>query len=160
MTKYQIRGGNRLHGEIEISGAKNAAVGIIPAALMVDGVCRIENVPQISDVTLILQILRELGANVKTINRTTVEIDCSNVCNRQVSMELGRTIRASYYLVGALMGRFGWAEVPMPGGCALGGRPIDQHIKGFAAMGGKLNVRGGIIFANVPDATRLNGGQV
>ena len=128
MTKYQIRGGNRLHGEIEISGAKNAAVAILPAALMVDGVCRIENIPQISDVTLILQILQELGADVRTVNRTTVDIDCSRVRNRKVSMEQGSKIRASYYLVGALLGRFGWAEVPMPGGCDLCGRPIDQHI--------------------------------
>ena len=111
MTKYQIMGGNRLHGEIEISGAKNAAVAIIPAALMVDGVCRIENIPQISDVTLILQILQELGATVKTINRTTVDIDCSRIRNQKVSMERGSKIRASYYLVGALLGRFGWAEV-------------------------------------------------
>ena len=88
MTKYLIEGGHPLHGTIEISGAKNAAVAIIPAALLVDGVCRIENVPQISDVTLILQILRELGADVRTINRTTVEIDCSHIRNRQVPYEL------------------------------------------------------------------------
>ena len=138
MTKYLIEGGHPLHGTIEISGAKNAAVAIIPAALLVDGVCRIENVPQISDVTLILQILRELGADVRTINRTTVEIDCSHIRNRQVPYELARKIRASYYLVGALLGRFGWAEVPLPGGCNLGGRPIDQHIKGFEAMGASV----------------------
>ncbi len=160
LTKYQIKGGNRLHGEIEISGAKNAAVAIIPAALMVDGVCRIENIPQISDVTLILQILQELGAEVKTVNRTTVDIDCSRIRNQKVSVERGSKIRASYYLVGALLGRFGWAEVPMPGGCDLGGRPIDQHIKGFAAMGGKLDVRGGIIYADIPNGQRLTGGQV
>ena len=157
---YQITGGNRLYGEIEISGAKNAAVAIIPAALLVDGVCRIENIPQISDVTLILQILQELGAQVRTVNRTTVDIDCSHIRNQPVSMERGSKIRASYYLVGALMGRFGWAEVPMPGGCDLGGRPIDQHIKGFAAMGGKLDVRGGVIYAQIPGGSRLTGGQV
>ena len=160
MTKYQIRGGNRLHGEIEISGAKNAAVAIIPAALMVDGVCRIENIPQISDVTLILQILQELGADVRTVNRTTVDIDCSHIRNRKVSMEQGSKIRASYYLVGALLGRFGWAEVPMPGGCDLGGRPIDQHIKGFAAMGAQVEVRNGYIDAKCTNAGRLTGGQV
>ena len=160
MTKYQIRGGNRLHGEIEISGAKNAAVAIIPAALMVDGVCRIENIPQISDVTLILQILQELGATVKTINRTTVDIDCSRIRNQKVSMERGSKIRASYYLVGALLGRFGWAEVPMPGGCDLGGRPIDQHIKGFAAMGAQVEVRNGYIDAKIAASNRLCGGQV
>ena len=160
MTKYQIKGGNRLRGEIEISGAKNAAVAIIPAALMVDGVCRIENIPQISDVTLILQILQELGAEVKTVNRTTVDIDCSRIRNQKVSMDRGSKIRASYYLVGALLGRFGWAEVPMPGGCDLGGRPIDQHIKGFAAMGAQVDVRNGYIDARCIAANRLTGGQV
>ena len=160
MTKYQIHGGTPLHGTIQISGAKNAAVAIIPAALLVDGTCRIENIPQISDVTLILQILQELGADVRTVNRTTVDVDCSRVRNRQVPYELARKIRASYYLVGALLGRFGWAEVPLPGGCDLGGRPIDQHIKGFVAMGAEVEVRNGLIYAQVPDRGRLTGGQV
>ena len=160
LTKYQIRGGCRLHGTIEISGAKNAAVAILPAALLVDGVCRIENIPQISDVTLILQILQELGADVKAVNRTTVEVDCTRIRNRQVPYELARRIRASYYLVGALLGRFGWAEVPLPGGCDLGGRPIDQHIKGFVAMGAEVDVRNGLICAKMPGGGRLQGGQV
>ena len=160
MTKYQIHGGKPLHGTVQISGAKNAAVAIIPAALLVDGTCRIENIPQISDVTLILQILQELGADVRTVNRTTVDVDCSRVRNRQVPYELARKIRASYYLVGALLGRFGWAEVPLPGGCDLGGRPIDQHIKGFVAMGAEVEVRNGLIYAQVPDRGRLTGGQV
>ncbi len=160
MTKYQIRGGNPLHGTIEISGAKNAAVAILPAALLVDGVCRIENIPQISDVTLILQILQELGADVRVVNKTTMDVDCSRVRSRQVAYELGRKIRASYYLVGALLGRFGWAEVPLPGGCDLGGRPIDQHIKGFVAMGAEVDVRNGLIYARVPDGGRLAGGQI
>ena len=160
MTKYLIHGGNPLHGTIHISGAKNAAVAIIPAALLVDGVCRIENVPQISDVTLILQILRELGADVRLVNRTTVEVDCSHIRNRQVPYELARKIRASYYLVGALLSRFGWAEVPLPGGCDLGGRPVDQHIKGFVAMGAEVEVRNGLIDAHVPNGARLSGGQV
>ena len=160
LTKYQIHGGKPLHGTIEISGAKNAAVAIIPAALMVDGVCRIENVPQISDVTLILQILRELGADVRTVNRTTVDVDCSHIRNRQVPYELGRKIRASYYLVGALLGRFGWAEVPLPGGCDLGGRPIDQHVKGFEALGAEVEVRNGLIYAQVPQGGRLTGSSV
>ena len=114
LTKYQIRGGNPLHGTIEISGAKNAAVAIIPAALMVDGVCRIENIPQISDVTLILQILRELGAEVKTVNRTTVDVDCSHIRNRQVPYELARKIRASYYLAGALLAASVGPRCPCP----------------------------------------------
>ncbi len=160
LTKYLIQGGKPLHGTIQISGAKNAAVAIIPAALLVDGVCRIENVPQISDVTLILQILRELGADVRVINRTTVEVDCSHIRNRQVPYELARKIRASYYLVGALLSRFGWAEVPLPGGCDLGGRPVDQHIKGFVSMGAEVDVRNGLIYARVPGGCRLSGGQV
>jgi UDP-N-acetylglucosamine 1-carboxyvinyltransferase len=160
LTKYLIHGGNPLHGTIHISGAKNAAVAIIPAALLVDGVCRIENVPQISDVTLILQILQELGADIRTVNRTTVEVDCSHIRNRQVPYELARKIRASYYLVGALLSRFGWAEVPLPGGCDLGGRPVDQHIKGFVAMGAEVDVRSGLIYARVPNGSRLAGGQV
>ena len=159
MTKYHIQGGTPLSGTITISGAKNAAVAIIPAALLVDGVCRIENIPQISDVTLILQILQELGADVRTINRTTVDIDCSHIRNRQVPYELARRIRASYYLVGALLGRFGWAEVPLPGGCDLGGRPIDQHIKGFVSMGADVDVRNGLICAKVAGG-RLAGGQI
>ena len=160
LYKYQIRGGRPLHGTIEISGAKNAAVAILPAALLVEGVCRIENIPQISDVSLILQILRDLGADVRTVNRTTMDIDCSNVRNRQVPYELARKIRASYYLVGALLGRFGWAEVPLPGGCDLGARPIDQHIKGFVAMGAEVDVHSGLVCAQVPGFGRLPGGQV
>ena len=159
MTKYLIRGGKPLHGSIEISGAKNAAVAILPAALLVNGKCRIENVPQISDVTLILQIMQELGADVRTVNRTTLDIDCSRIQNKPVPYELARKIRASYYLVGALLGRFGWAEVPLPGGCDLGGRPIDQHIKGFEAMDAHVEVRNGYIYADVADH-RLKGGQV
>ena len=159
MTKYLIRGGNPLHGSIEISGAKNAAVAILPAALLVNGKCRIENVPQISDVTLILQIMQDLGAEVRVVNKTTLDIDCSHIHNKPVPYELARKIRASYYLVGALLGRFGWAQVPPPGGCNLGGRPIDQHIKGFVAMGANVEVRNGLIYAEVPGG-RLKGGQV
>ena len=159
MTKYVIHGGKPLHGEVEISGAKNAAVAIIPAALLVDGVCRIENIPQISDVTLILNILQELGADVRTVNRTTVDVDCSRIRNAKVPHELARKIRASYYLIGALLGRFGSAQVPPPGGCDFGGRPIDQHIKGFVAMGADVDVRGGYIHATAKGG-RLVGAQV
>ena len=160
MTKYVIRGGKPLYGEIDISGAKNAAVAIIPAALLVDGICRIENIPQISDVTLILNILQELGADVRTVNRTTVDIDCSHIRNAKVPNELARKIRASYYLIGALLGRFGSAQVPPPGGCHLGDRPIDQHIKGFVAMGAEVDVRGGFVNAWVKNGKRLSGAQV
>lgn len=159
MTKYLIHGGKPLHGEVEISGAKNAAVAIIPAALLVDGVCRIENIPQISDVTLILNILQDLGAEVRTVNRTTVDIDCSHIRNARIPYELARKIRASYYFIGALLSRFGSAEVPPPGGCDFGGRPIDQHIKGFVAMGADVDVQGGFIHA-VAKGGKLVGTQV
>ena len=117
MTKYIVQGGKPLFGEVEISGAKNAAVAIIPAALMVDGVCRIENIPQISDVTMSLRILERLGAVIRSINPHTVEIDCSHIHSTRTDYELSRKIRASYYLIGSLLGRFGQAEVAMPGGC-------------------------------------------
>lgn len=159
MTKYVIHGGRPLHGEIDISGAKNAAVAIIPAALLVDGTCRIENIPQISDVTLILKILQELGADVRTVDRTTVDIDCTRIRNAPVPDMMARKIRASYYLIGALLGRFGAAEVPPPGGCHLGARPIDQHIKGFVAMGAEVDVHGGFIHARSKNG-RLQGAQV
>ena len=109
MTKYIVHGGKPLFGEVEISGAKNAAVAIIPAAILVDGVCRIENIPQISDVTAILKILEQLGASIRTINRHTVEIDSRHIHTTRTSYELSRKLRASYYLIGALLGRFGRA---------------------------------------------------
>ena len=160
MDKYIITGGHKLYGEVEISGAKNAAVAIIPAALMVDGICRIENIPQISDVTMCLKILADLGANVRTINRHTVEIDCTHIHSVRTNYELCSKIRASYYLVGSLLGRFGRAEVAMPGGCQFGGvRPIDQHVKGFAALGAKVALESGYIHASV-ESGRLKGANI
>jgi len=160
LTKYVIHGGRPLHGEVEISGAKNAAVAILPGALLVNGVCRIENVPNISDVTLILGIMENLGAKIRFINPTTVEVDSTSVYKQTVPYELGRHIRASYYLIGALLGRFGKAAVPLPGGCDLGDRPIDQHLKGFNAMGGRTDVEGGFVFASAPADARLKGASV
>ena len=159
MTKYIVQGGHPLFGEVRISGAKNAAVAIIPAALLVDGVCRIENIPQISDVTALLKILEQLGANVRFLNRSDVEIDCRHIATTQVSQELAHKIRASYYLIGALLGRFGEAEVSMPGGCNFGGvRPIDQHVKGFVAMGAE--VREGDFICAKADGGRMKGANV
>ena len=140
-----IRGGRELYGEITVSGAKNAAVAIITAALLVDGVCRIENIPQISDVTLFFSILEELGARVRVLNRHAIEIDCRAIHSTRPSYDLARRIRASYYLLGALLGRFGQATVAMPGDCNFGVRPIDQHIKGFTTMGADVSVEGGFI---------------
>ena len=145
MNKYMIRGGRELFGEVTVSGAKNAAVAIIPAALLVDGVCRIENIPQISDVTLFFSILEELGAKVRVLNQHAIEIDCPAIHSTRPSYDLARRIRASYYLLGALLGRFGQATVAMPGGCNFGVRPIDQHIKGFTTMGAEVSVEGGFI---------------
>ena len=148
MLKYVINGGKPLYGEVEISGAKNAAVAIIPAALMVDGVCRIENLPQISDVSTLFSILKEMGAVIKVVNKRTVDIDCSHIGTSRATFDKMRRIRASYYLIGALLGRFGKADVAMPGGCNFGGvRPIDQHIKGFSAMGARVGVRNGVVYA-------------
>ena len=140
-----IHGGRPLHGEIEISGAKNAAVAIIPAALMVDGVCRIENMPQISDVDMLLKILQGLGARVEYLSPSAVEIDCTQVRFTEPPYDLMRKIRASYYFIGSMLGRFGSAKTTMPGGCNFGVRPIDQHIKGFTTMGAEVSVEGGFI---------------
>ena len=159
MTKYIVQGGQPLFGEVRISGAKNAAVAIIPAALLVNGVCRIENIPQISDVTALLKILEQLGAKVRFLNRSDVEIDCRRIATTQVSQELAHKIRASYYLIGALLGRFGEAEVSMPGGCNFGGvRPIDQHVKGFVAMGAE--VREGDFICAKADGGRMKGANI
>ena len=149
MDKFVIRGGKPLFGEVTVSGAKNAAVAIIPAAVMVDGVCRIENIPMVSDVLIQLEILRELGCGVRVINKDTVEIDASTLNTSSAVSDLNRKMRASYYLIGAFLGRFGKAEVAMPGGCNFGGvRPIDQHMKGFEALGAKMDIRNGIVCAD------------
>ena len=159
MTKYIINGGKPLNGEVEISGAKNAAVAIIPAALMVDGICRIENLPQISDVSTLLSILKEMGADIKVVNKRTIDIDCSCIGTSKATFDMMRRIRASYYLIGALLGRFGCADVAMPGGCNFGGvRPIDQHVKGFTAMGADVYVKNGIVSAVT--GGRLRGSSV
>ena len=159
LTKYIVEGGRPLFGEVTISGAKNAAVAIIPAALLVDGVCRIENIPNISDVEMLLNILDDLGAKIRFLTPTSVEIDSRSTRSTQVSQELAHKIRASYYLIGALLGRFGEAEVSLPGGCNFGGvRPIDQHVKGFAAMGADVQ-EGDFIVARARDG-RLRGASV
>ena len=159
MEKYVINGGKPLQGEVDISGAKNAAVAIIPAALMVDGVCRIENMPQISDTDMLLTILSQLGAKVRVLCPGTIEIDSRNVRFCDAPFELMRKIRASYYLIGAMLGRFGSAKTTMPGGCNFGVRPIDQHIKGMTALGAEVDVRNGFVYAEVPDG-KLHGAKI
>ena len=159
LEKYIIHGGTALRGEVEISGAKNAAVAIIPAALMVDGVCRIENIPQISDTDMLLTILKELGAKIRFINNSTIEIDCTDVRYQDAPYDLMRKIRASYYLIGAMLGRFGSAKTTMPGGCNFGVRPIDQHIKGMTALGADVDVKNGFVYADARDG-RLHGARI
>ena len=132
-------------GEVEISGAKNAAVAILPATILAAGKCVIENLPAISDVMVSLQILSELGARVRLINKNTYEIDTTYLSCTEVPNELSRQMRASYYFLGALLGRFGNAQVAMPGGCNLGPRPIDQHLKAFTALGAEDSVEYGMI---------------
>ena len=138
MAKYEISGGVPLTGSVTVSGAKNAAVAILPAALLVSGPCRIENVPDISDVRILLDILAGMGAQIERPAPNVVEIDCTNVPECEPDPDLVRKMRASYYLMGALLGRFGKAHVVLPGGCNFATRPIDQHIKGFAALGAEV----------------------
>ena len=139
MAKYEICGGIPLNGTVNISGAKNAAVAILPAALLVSGVCRIENVPDISDVRILLDILQGMGARIRTPEPHVVEIDCTDVQCSEPDSALVCKMRASYYLMGALLGRFGKAHVALPGGCNFASRPIDQHIKGFEALGADVD---------------------
>ena len=140
MEKIVINGQVPLHGEISISGAKNAVAAILPATILAQDVCRIENIPSISDVSYTLRILQELGANIKTISRNTLEIDTTHINGFTVTHELTKHMRASYYFVGALLGCFGRARVAMPGGCDLGVRPIDQHIKGMELLGASVSI--------------------
>ena len=153
MEKYVIHGGKPLFGEVNIGGAKNAAVAIIPAAILVDGVVRIENIPLVRDVMIQLEILRELGVGVRMIKKNTIELDCRGLHYSPATSERNRQMRASYYLLGSYLGRFGKAEVSMPGGCNFGGvRPIDQHVKGFEALGAKVeSCSNAIIYAHADE---------
>ncbi len=135
MEKFRVTGGNCLHGEVDISGAKNAAVALLPAVVLAEDVCVIENLPNISDVVLTLEILEALGATVRRIDSSTVEIDPRTISSHTVPTHLANRMRASYYFLGSLLGRFGVAQVPMPGGCNFGVRPIDLHLLGFSALG-------------------------
>ena len=157
MEKFVITGGKPLHGEVTISGAKNAAVGILPATILAGDVCVIENLPDISDVAVSLKILSVLGAQIKMLNRNTYEIDTTHISCTNVPDDLSRQMRASYYFLGALLSRFGKAQVAMPGGCNLGPRPIDQHLKVFSALGAEDSVDYGMITVR---AKELNGAHI
>ena len=141
MDKFCINGGHRLEGAVDISGAKNSVVAILPATLLAEGPCRIENIPNISDVTCMLEMLEAMGARIRAINSHTYEIDTTVISSYTVPYELTRALRASYYLLGALLGRCSKARVAMPGGCDFGGvRPIDQHLKGFEMLGATVSM--------------------
>lgn len=159
MEKFVVNGGKPLFGEVNISGAKNAAVAIIPAVILCDEPCQIENIPNISDVSLISRILQQLGANVRRINKSSLYIDPTHIRTCNATTELVRGMRASYYLLGALLGKYGNAKVALPGGCNFGVRPIDQHLKGFEALGAETRlVDGAIIEAkceNKPVGTHI-----
>ncbi len=148
MEKYVVTGGAVLKGEVTISGAKNAVVAIIPATVLARDVCVIENIPNISDVTALLNILRDLGAKVRLLDKTTVEIDTTHMGEPVVSYEMARQMRASYYFLGSLLGRCGRASVSHARRLRLRRvRPIDQHIKGFEALGANVTIDGGMINA-------------
>lgn len=145
MEKFVIHGGSPLKGEVNISGAKNAVVAILPATILAQDVCRIENIPDISDVHMMVRILQQIGAKVTYIDDNTLEIDTSTVNSYIVSHELTKYLRASYYLLGALLGRYNRARVAMPGGCDFGVRPIDQHIKGFEFLGADVSIENAMV---------------
>ena len=159
MARYEINGGKPLNGTVTISGAKNAAVAILPAALLVSGTCRIENVPNISDVRILVGILEQMGAKVVYPEENVVEIDCSQVQCTEPDDAMVTKMRASYYLMGALLGRFGKAHVALPGGCNFASRPIDQHIKGFLALGAEVDETEQFV-SLTPGEEGLRGGRI
>ena len=148
MEKLKIYGGKPLKGEVTICGAKNAAICILPALLLIDGSCKIENLPNIIDVNRYIMLLKELGLNITKTGQNEILVENKGIKTTKCSLELCSKMRASYYLVGALLGRYKSAEVPLPGGCNFGSRPIDQHIKGFEALGAQVSTTQGLIKAS------------
>ena len=148
MDQYIIKGGNPLVGEVEIGGAKNAALAILAAAIMTDDTVRLENLPDVNDINVLLEAIGGIGAKVERVDRHTAVINGSTIGDISVDYEFIKKIRASYYLLGALLGKYKKAEVPLPGGCNIGSRPIDLHLKGFRALGAQVDIRGGSICAN------------
>lgn len=157
MEQYIIKGGNPLVGEVDISGAKNAALGILAAAIMTDDTVLIENLPDVRDINVLLDAMSEIGVKVERITRHAVMLNGSGIGGVSVDYELIKKIRASYYLLGALLGKYKKAEVPLPGGCNIGSRPIDLHLKGFKALGAKVTIRNGSICA---EAEHLRGSHI
>ena len=159
MARYEIKGGKPLTGEVTISGAKNAVVAILPAAILVQGKCRVENVPDISDVRILLAILEDMGAQITREEPGTVILDCTNITKKEPDPDLVRQMRASYYLMGALLSRFGCANVALPGGCNFASRPIDQHIKGFRALGAEVEEAEDYVYMR-PGINGLSGNRI
>ena len=157
MEQYVIKGGNPLVGEVEIAGAKNAALAILAAAIMTDETILIENLPDVRDINVLLEAIAGIGAQVDRIDKSTVKINGSTIGDVSVDYEYIKKIRASYYLLGALLGKYKHAEVPLPGGCNIGSRPIDQHIKGFRALGAEVKIEHGMIIAQ---AEQLVGSRI
>lgn len=157
MEQYIIKGNNPLAGEVVIGGAKNAALGILAAAIMSDDTVLIDNLPDVRDINVLLQAIEDIGATVIRVDRHTVKINGSTIGSLSVDLEFIKKIRASYYLLGALLGKYKKASVALPGGCNIGSRPIDQHIKGFEALGAKVVVEHGMIDAT---ATELAGSHI
>ncbi|HIT90029.1 MAG TPA: UDP-N-acetylglucosamine 1-carboxyvinyltransferase [Candidatus Merdenecus merdavium] len=151
MDQFIIKGGNPLVGEVEIGGAKNAALAILAAAIMTDETVLIENLPDVRDINVLLEAIEEIGGIVNRIDRNTVSINGSKICECSVDYEFIKKIRASYYLLGALLGKYKRAEVPLPGGCNIGSRPIDQHLKGFKALGAHVDIKHGAILAQAKE---------
>lgn len=151
MEQYIIKGGNPLVGDVTISGAKNAALGILAASIMTDDDVVIDNLPDVRDINVLLEAIQEIGARVDRIDRHTVKINGSNISEVSVDDEYIRRIRASYYFIGALLGKYKSAQVPLPGGCNIGSRPIDQHIKGFRALGAEVTIERGAVIAHAID---------
>lgn len=160
MDRFIINGGRRLQGEVHISGAKNAAASILPGTLLINGPCTIKNIPDISDVRLTFDILEQLGASVRYDGDGEAVTDCSDISRFEVPSEMGAKMRASHFFLGALLGRFSEAASPLPGGCDLGKRPIDQHLKGFEAMGAEVSIDEGYIRVSVPGGKRLHGADI
>lgn len=156
MEQLVIRGNVKLKGEVAISGAKNAALGILPAAILANDVCVIENLPCVNDIKVLLQSMESIGVKVEYIDEHKVKVDSRNITEHKIDYDYIRKIRASYYLLGALLGRFKNAEVALPGGCNIGSRPIDQHIKGFEALGATVSVEHGMILASAEELTGTN----
>ena len=148
MEQYVIKGGNPLVGEVEIGGAKNSALAILSAAIMTDETVYIDNLPDVRDINVLLEAIQKIGAVVERVDRHSVRINGSTIGDISVDYEFIKKIRASYYLLGALLGKYKKAEVPLPGGCNIGSRPIDLHLKGFRALGAQVDIRGGSICAN------------